>query len=675
MKAAIAHPIEQLNALMAAQTPTQAARKPNAPQVPNERWRRYFEPVPGLSKDLPVPILGVMVLIWQLRHDEMHDRYPLDTVENRLDFIAWCVAHGGREYQSLREADQFWTALGQPATFPGKKLAADDAGHAISWLMVLLMRQRADLRSDLGTPDGRKQLLTWYVLHGQRELPHVKQVFQPWQTDYLFGASAIPGLNRLHVLVHDALPQVQKAFPLPASMGQYLTWLRKYLCVTTRLVDNLSAAWKPDASQDPAASASQPQGQTQTQSQAREYPPGINVIGYVFGQLGIGEDARMAGKALLTTGVPCTMVDLPPGKEIPQHDRSMAAHVSPAPVYATNMFCLTALEQGRHFAERGLQPIQGRRNIGYWPWELPRFPRQWQHLLSLVDEVWASTDHVAHGLDGASPAINTSVPVHVMPMAVELTEPSSKTRKDFNLPPKAKLFIFAFDLNSSATRKNPVACLQAFKKAFPAKAKKALGPQEVGLVIKVHPLAQDNQEWEMLKQLRADDPRIHLIEQTLGKADLMALYLACDCFVSLHRAEGFGRGIAEAMLLGKPVITTGFSGNLDFTRQDNALLVQHKLVALAPGDYLHGEGQSWADPDIAHAAQQMLTVVNQPKDIALLAARGQHTVASQHDLHSVGKRYEAALQQSGALPALPKPLSAPPASRRSTRQRASVLAS
>ncbi|WP_151447298.1 glycosyltransferase [Lacisediminimonas profundi] len=636
MKAAIKTPIDQLNDLL----------DRTAAEHVRERWRGYFEPVPGLSEGLPVPIFGIMVLIWQLREKELKQKYPLDDAGSRLDFIAWCLVHGGREYQSLREADAFWEALGKPASFPGGPLPSDDPGHGISWLMVLLLRQRGDLSIDLSTVQGRKQLLAWYILHGQKELPFVQRPFQPWQTDYLFAESGMPGLNRLHLLMYQAIPHVQKSFPLPAARQQYLGWLRNYLCVDTKLVKNLCAQWAsidsatgidrhslPDVAQDPAARA-----------------PGVNVIGYIHGQLGIGEDARMAARSLLSTTVPFTLIDFPPGKEIPQNDRSMAAHVTPDGAYSTNLFCLTALEQGRCFAERGIKQIEGRYNIGYWPWELPKFPTQWRHLISLVDEIWVASEHIRKGLDGDS-LVPVPVPVRVMPMAVEMTEVSHKNRSDFGLPPKAKLFIFAFDLQSSAKRKNPIACVTAFRKAFPLKGKKALGAEQVGLVVKVHPLDQHDADWEMLKQLQAEDPRIHLMDQTLSKADLMALYKACDCFVSLHRAEGFGRGIAEAMLLGKPVITTGFSGNLEFTNENNALLVKHTLIPVAAGDYLHGEGQVWADADVTHAAAQMLLVVNETRSVEQLAARGHETVATNHDVKRVGKQYEAVLRKTGAFAA------------------------
>jgi glycosyltransferase involved in cell wall biosynthesis len=130
-----------------------------------------------------------------------------------------------------------------------------------------------------------------------------------------------------------------------------------------------------------------------------------------------------------------------------------------------------------------------------------------------------------------------------------------------------------------------------------------------------------------------------LIEQTLSKPDLMALYKLCDCFVSLHRAEGFGRCIAEAMLLGKPVITTGFSGNLAFTSQENALLVNCEPRPLAENDYPYGQGQMWVEPDIAHAATQMRRIVDDPGLAKTLGDAGQNTIKTCHSAKIIGMRY------------------------------------
>jgi len=588
------------------------------------RWQRYFEPIPELSKGLPVPFLGIMVLIWQLRDKDLQLRYSLKTRASRLDFIGWCIVHGRKEYRALREADALWKALSQPVAGIWPALPDDDPGHAISWKIYLTVSARSDLQFDLATRAGREALLAWYVLHGRNEIGFDEERFAPWQNTWFFSPASTFGLNRLQSLVYHARPDVRQAFPLPDALPGYIQWIREFVTIESSLLNALRSH-SPDTLREPALAIAPPFG--------------VNVLGYAFGQLGIGEDARMAAKSLLSCGVPFKMLDFPPGNDIPQNERSMQAYVGTEAQYAVNMFCLSALEHGRFFAERGSKWLEGRINIGYWPWELSKWPEEWQHLMALVDEVWVSSPHTFQAVSAAA-----SVPVRLMPMAVELDEVAPRSRADFDLPESACLFLFAFDLNSSAKRKNPKACVLAFLNAFPQSDNvDYLGADKVGLVIKVHPPKTPNRDWDELKQLQASDERIHLIEQTLSKPDLLALYQVCDCFVSLHRAEGFGRCLAEAMLLGRPLITTDYSGNLAFTSHENALLVKYQLIDLKSDDYPYGRGQQWADPSIEDAARQMRRVLQRQKQIRTLAARGQTKIVQSHRPKVIGARYAQAL--------------------------------
>lgn len=613
-------PVDWLNAMMAGEG-----------MMP--RWRRYFEPVAALSKGLPAPILGIMVLIWQLRERDLQQRYPLHTTASRLDFLSWCVLHGRREYAALRQAGALWQALDQPASFGrASALQADDPAHAISWKMVLAIRERSDLAFDPGVRSGRAQLLLWWVASGRIEEGYGDDCFTGWQNAWFFAASAIPGLNRLQALIYSERPDVAAVYPLPQAQANYIGWFRHYISEETRIIDALRCLpQRLDPSRQPM-----PAPATST-VKAR----GVNVVGYAFGQLGIGEDARMAVRSLQAARVPVTLLNFSPGRDIAQQDQSMAAWVGTEPVYGVNMFCLAAQEHGRLFAEWGADLLVGRLNIGYWPWELAEWPRPWQHLLALVDEIWVSSEHTLQALA----PVSQQLALRHMPMAVTVDEVAPRTRADFGLPPDACLFLFAFDLNSSAKRKNPQACVQAFLRAFPPGGAAAGSASPVGLVIKIHPPRQQNDEWDALKRLQQADPRIHLIEQTLGKADLLALYRLCDCFLSLHRAEGFGRCIAEAMLLGKPVISTGYSGNLAFTNAENALLVNYRLRALARDDYPFGAGQKWAEPSVVHAASLLQTVARMDDKVRQLAHNGQRRIATMHNPATIGQRYAAVLAQ------------------------------
>lgn len=346
----------------------------------------------------------------------------------------------------------------------------------------------------------------------------------------------------------------------------------------------------------------------------------------------------MAARALEIADVPFSVVNFEPGADIPQSDRSMESRLREDAPYAVNVFCMTAIEHGRFYAERGRSLIDGRYNIGYWPWELGLWPDEWKELTRLVDEVWVSSTHTFGAL-----ASELSVPVLLMPMAVDLGRVARKSRADFGLPEGARLFCFSFDLKSSIHRKNPHACVEAFLRAFPkGKGRKGGGKEEVpevGLVIKVHPPRGRSAAWAELKALAARDKRIHIIEETLSRPDLLALYKACDCFVSLHRAEGFGRNLAEALALGLHVIATGYSGNTDFCQPPHCDLVRYRLVKVRKGQYPYGEGQVWAEPDVEHAAGLMRQFAARP------APRKRPALDRAYSVESVGQNYRLRLAQ------------------------------
>ena len=478
-----------------------------------------------------------------------------------------------------------------------------------SSLSSLIRTLRGDLCAlfPLEDDDDFLHWISWLVTNGKKEYDSIAE--DALLSSFLASKDEKYGISILQRVIYEARFDVQDVFVLPDKKIEFLQWFYTHGVEEHKLWHWLSDAQKDlvMSQDDPwpkrieAGLKKIPQQKTYVAFEKREF--GVNLIGYVFGQLGIGEDVRMAARAMLSADVPFTMIDFPPGDDIPQNDRSMEKYASKEGEFAFNIFCMTALENGRFFAERGKSQLEGRYNIGYWPWELSKWPKEWEQVVGIVDEIWVSTKHT---YDSVAPA--ASVPVYVMPMAVELGKISKKSRKDFGLPKSTKLFCFSFDLNSSIHRKNPQACVDAFLKAFPQE-----NSDNVGLVVKVHPPKGKHKEWEKLKKLALSDSRIHIIEKTLSREDLLALYASCDCFLSLHRAEGFGRGIAEALQLGLHVIATDYSGNVDFCHEPYANLVKYKLVKIKNGQYPFSEGQIWANADINHAAKLMQEFVHTPR--------------------------------------------------------------
>lgn len=327
--------------------------------------------------------------------------------------------------------------------------------------------------------------------------------------------------------------------------------------------------------------------------------PGINVLGYARGQFGVAECLRGYARALERSNYPFEIFNLDVGVASRQQDHSMERHFSDALHFAINAFFLNADQMPIARSVLGKLAFSGRHNIGYWLWELEKFPRDWRGSFKLVDEVWAPTAFVCDAIGAA-----TDKPVLRIPMTVEPEAPSGMDRAYFGLPHDAFVFLFSYDFNGFASRKNPEGVIAAFRQAF------GDDDQGVRLLLKSSNGDRFPDRLAAIRQGIAGDPRIEVREGFLSREEMSGLQNAADCFVSLHRSEGFGLGLAECMYFGKPVIATGYSGNLDFMDTGNSLLVDYRLIPLRNGDYPYWQGQRWAEPDIAHATKLMRQVRN-----------------------------------------------------------------
>jgi glycosyltransferase involved in cell wall biosynthesis len=203
--------------------------------------------------------------------------------------------------------------------------------------------------------------------------------------------------------------------------------------------------------------------------------------------------------------------------------------------------------------------------------------------------------------------------------------------------------VMSFDAYSHIDRKNPWAVVNAFRRAFPT------GQENAGLIVKAMNAYEQNEKWKRLLHCIGDDPRIRVINAVMNRDELLSLELECDCYVSLHRAEGLGIGPLEAMLLGKPVIVTNYSGSTDYANSDNACLVDYSLVPVKAGEYLFHEGQVWAEPDVDHAAWQMKKLFDDRGAGAELGARAQLFTTREFDPARCGQLYKARLRELGVL--------------------------
>lgn len=359
---------------------------------------------------------------------------------------------------------------------------------------------------------------------------------------------------------------------------------------------------------------------------------GMNIIGFFEHEFGIGESARCCASAAKAAGIPITL-------NLSQVDTNSTTAGSvwsksyrrdnPYPV---NLFHLDSPQIRLVDSAYGPRFRAGHYNIGYWAWELPEYPDYGLWNMDFVDEVWVPSEFVRQSMAEKSP-----VPVLVMPHAVEFDAPANADRGQFGLPPGDFLFLVMYDINSSQLRKNPRAAIEAFRAAFPA-------PEGVKLVVKIHGAENNPEDFRALQESLGNSPDIILINRTLARGELRALQSLCDCFVSLHRAEGFGLALAECMYLGKPVIATNWSGNLEFMDKGNGCMVDYSLVEITESSGPYKKGQIWAEPDAAHAASWMKKVVEDAVFRREIAARGRERILRDFSRLKIGAHYAERLK-------------------------------
>jgi glycosyltransferase involved in cell wall biosynthesis len=366
--------------------------------------------------------------------------------------------------------------------------------------------------------------------------------------------------------------------------------------------------------------------------QSKAMRSGFNIVGYVRSELGVGESARLCADAAEAAEIPFSMVDFSVGCSSRADDNRWAHRITQDNPQPINLIHVNADQIPVVYAHFGQPFFDHHYNIGFWHWELPELPDEWLGSFALLNEVWVPSHFVADAVSAKSP-----VPVVRMPHAVGFEPPRGARRGRFDLPEKKFLFLTMYDMHSVQARKNPEAVIEAFQRAFPDGA-------DAGLVVKVMNRTSDAEPFARLEQRLREVPGVHLISETLDRKDVYALESVCDCFVSLHRSEGFGLGLAEAMYLGKPVIGTNWSANTDFMSQENSCPVRYTLTHIEKDEGPYRAGQIWAEPDIDHAAWYMKALVEDGEFRARLGAAGQLTIRSEYSPAAIGKRYRERLE-------------------------------
>jgi glycosyltransferase involved in cell wall biosynthesis len=342
------------------------------------------------------------------------------------------------------------------------------------------------------------------------------------------------------------------------------------------------------------------------------------VVGFFTSELGVGEVARQLIGAFDAAVVPALPVRgslVPPSRQRESFEYGALEDAA----FAVNLLCINgdgipvfAREAGRLF-------FAGRRTIAYWWWEVGPPPPSWSAAYEFVDEVWVASQYVYDLIAPSSPR-----PVVKLPLPLVAPHPEPLSRSELGLPEEGFIFLFAYDYHSVYARKNPEAVIDAFTRAFPAGG-------GAKLVLKCINSGTHPEQHERVLLAAGRHPDVVVLDGYVSSAEKDAITARSDCVVSLHRSEGFGLGLAEAMLLGKPVIATRFGGNLEYMNDQNSYLVDYRLTEVGEGAYPYAPDASWAEPSAEHAAQLMRRVFERQDEAR---ARGELARASMLARHS-----------------------------------------
>jgi glycosyltransferase involved in cell wall biosynthesis len=352
--------------------------------------------------------------------------------------------------------------------------------------------------------------------------------------------------------------------------------------------------------------------------------PGVNMLAHYRFPSGLQEEAVQIVRSLESAGFRVARRDVPVGYPCDCDD--------PTDYADPELFDMTVMKTGAgrgldpQYPAAGLYPRPGVYRIAGWSWELEWFPPEYVEQAKLADEVWTPSEFCA----AAVRKVMTDRPVVAMMPGVGTPRPSALPREHFGLRPGRFVVLFAFDMGSSMERKNPLGLIRAFRRAF--------APSDpADLVIKVSRGEARPDEFAQLTNV-AERAGVTVINQVMSREESFALTAACDCYASLHRAEGFGFTVAEAMLLGKPVVSTDYSATTEFLTADTGLPVRFRMVPVGPGHPPYPPDAVWAEPDEHHAAERLRWVFEHPEEARQLGARARRHAETVLSLEAAGRR-------------------------------------
>jgi hypothetical protein len=476
---------------------------------------------------------------------------------------------------STSSAQSFFSWLNEPIS----------RDPAITRLWYEIYHKRSDIQQAFPDVFGkhREGFFQWILAKGKKDYQIDDQLVPNSATKLPFAATRRPVRWRPYLYVTFIYSLEQSLKPRLKPVLVHNVWLWNYL----KRIRNFFIKGRPL----PVTSVS-------TSSENVEFaidrfrPFGVNLAGYFGSEKGVGEAGRAAARALEAASIPYVLNNV-----IDSDSANIYSHFfsfTDDNPYSINLAHINADQVPIFAAMKGNEYFRGRYNIGCWFWELSQFPQEWYSSFQPFHEIWAASSFIQDSLARVSP-----VPVVRIPLALPVESPIDHdlNRSAFGLPFDAFIFLFTFDFASVLERKNPLGLIKAFRMAFGDRS-------NVLLLLKVIRSESYPSELNMLRAACSTN-NVRILDRVLSRLEMNTLISISDCFVSLHRSEGFGFSIAEAMLLEKPVIVTAYSANMDFTTPANSFLVKYKLTGIDHDYGPYRKGWVWADPDLEHAAELM----------------------------------------------------------------------
>ena len=471
-------------------------------------------------------------------------------------------------------------------------------------------RDRGELTADLHTSAGEAEFIGWMNERAEPE----QGTRSPQYTRYL-------------ECLWEERPDLRRAYPDPG--GADAKGFNGWCWVFGRTEIPIDERLLPP----------KPRGLGEASERRQEPPRGVNVVGYLNAELGVGEAARQLAGSLDSAGVltELSTIEAPANRQ----GHVYAAGNSTNNPFPINIICVNADALPDFASAAGAEFFEGRYSIGLWWWEVEQFPERFDPAFDYLDEIWVGSRFVADAISPVSP-----VPVVVMPVALDFADCEPLQAGEFGWP-DAFTFLYSYDYNSVFERKNPLAAIEAYTAAF--------GPEDgTALVLKSINSERDAANHQRVIDAVGDRSDIIVLAEYLDAGDKNRLAASCDCYLSLHRSEGFGLTLAEAMYFGKPAIATAYGGNLEFMTAENSFLVPCEMTAVGDGNDPYPSDAEWAEPNIAVAASLMREVFDDQEAARERGLVGQQSIRRAHSPSVVGgamsRRLDRVFTRLGSSP-------------------------